>query len=98
MSEQNERLELLGALLVKSVNHASKLPEPLRSLVSAASDEMTKEQYAAQYKLFDESDISGFTVGMYEDGGIGKALRALSRALDAEAKETDDADESADDK
>ena len=44
MSERNEKLELLGALLVKSVNHASKLPEPLRSLIRAADNAMTTAQ------------------------------------------------------
>ena len=101
MSEQNERLELLGALLVKSVNHPEKLPEPLRGLIRAANEAMTDEQSKAQYKLFDESNISGFTVGMYEVNDLGKILDTLMVRLEAirsgveEAAEKGDADDAA---
>ena len=101
MSERNEKLELLGALLVKSVNHPEKLPEPLRGLVSAANEAMTDEQSLAQYKLFDESDISGFTVGLYQDSDLGKMLDKLVAELDdlrrdaEEAAEKGDADDAA---
>ena len=88
MSERNEKLELLGALLVKSVNYPKKLPEPLRGLISAANEAMTKEQYEAQYKLFDESGISGFTVGLYDEDV--KELEATLRLLTESAAEGDD--------
>ena len=102
MSERNERLELLGALLVKSVNRPEKLPEPLRGMISVANEAMTDEQGEAQYKLFAESGISGFTVGMYEDNDLGEALRKMTAImLDdlrhgvEEAADTEDADDDA---
>lgn len=61
----DERLQLLGALLVKSVNHRDELPEPLRTLIEDAREAMTKEQNEAQFKLFDESGIAGFTYDLY---------------------------------
>ena len=77
--ENDERLQLLGALLVKSVNQAESLPEPLRGLVSAANEAMTGAHADAPYKLFDESGISGFTVGLH--GEDVKEMEAVLRLL-----------------
>lgn len=62
----NTNLELLGALLINSLDNFDDLPEELRKLIEDASAEVDANLLNDQYQLYCRTGIDGIVINLEE--------------------------------